>query len=403
MIICLLPRYKRMSNWIPYPFPLLQDFSWTAFQFPPKSDWAHLLSTVNTNINNGVVASTHKVEALLAALAIISSCWYWPVPSRLGSFRKNPCHSGFCYWVRGRSFRHGKQVKVDSIQTAIGAIAKVIKLAGFANPLHRTGTTNYHAAIALQTESYHQTNPTPIKQMAVLVKIPNFIYENTRKAEDCRVQAIGELTLIAFYFLLHVGEYTHHGKGIWWTQQFQICNMKFFANGKEIKPQMLPNHAKFLTINNQKNGNCGQTLSHHALKTGNKCCPVVHALVSWTIALVWNRATPKTLICTFRDSKSLAWQHVRSQDIVKAVQDAIKILGTDDDSFNIAQVGLHSLWAGEAMALYITKHSTIKIQCAGRWTSTTFMECIYGQLDIISKCLSQLMSKSSTLFVNMAQ
>jgi len=89
---------------------------------------------------------------------------------------------------------------VGSVQAAIGAIAKVIKLAGFANPLHWPGTTNYHAGIALQMESYCQTNPAPIKQMAVLVKIPNFIYEETRMVEDHRVCTMGELTIMPFIF-----------------------------------------------------------------------------------------------------------------------------------------------------------------------------------------------------------
>jgi len=96
-------------------------------------------------------------------------------------------------------------VKVGSVQAAIGSIAKVIELAGFTNPLHRPGTTNYHAGIALQTESYRRTDPATIKQTAVSVKIPNFVYENTRISKDRRLRAIGELTLIEFYFLLRVG------------------------------------------------------------------------------------------------------------------------------------------------------------------------------------------------------
>jgi len=182
--------------------------------------------------------------------------------------------------------------------------------------------------------------------------------------------------------------------------------MKFFANGKEIQPQLLHTHGKrvnlvSLTIDNQKNGNRGQTLSHHALKKGNMCCPI-RALVSWTIDLIQDGATSKMLICAFQESKSMAWQHVRSQDIVKAVQDAVKFLGTEDDGLDVVQVSSHSLQAGGAMALYITKHSTLEIQCAGRWTSMTFMVYIHGQSDVISKGLSQSMSKSIP-FVNMAQ
>jgi len=62
---------------------------------------------------------------------------------------------GFAKWVRDGACGRGKQVKVGSVQTAIGTTTKVIELAGFANPLHWPGTTNYHAGIALQMESYH--------------------------------------------------------------------------------------------------------------------------------------------------------------------------------------------------------------------------------------------------------
>jgi len=155
-----------------------------------------------------------------------------------------------------------------------------------------------------------------------------------------------------------------------------------------------------LTIDNQKNGQRGQTLSNHALKKGNACCPV-RALVARTVDLIQDGATPTMLICAFRESKLMAWQHVRSKDIVKAVQDAVKILGTDDDGFDIAQVGSHSLRAGGSMALYITKHSTMEIQHAGHCTNTTFLEYIHSQLDIVSKGLAQAMSQLVP-FINMA-
>jgi len=43
---------------------------------------------------------------------------------------------------------------VGSIQTALGAINKTIKLDGIANLLHHPGTTNYHAALTMQMETY---------------------------------------------------------------------------------------------------------------------------------------------------------------------------------------------------------------------------------------------------------
>jgi len=51
--------------------------------------------------------------------------------------------------------------------------------------------------------------------------------------------------------------------------------MKFFANGQEIMPSQLANSHQLvdlvsLTINNQKNGKQGKTLSHHAITTNYK-------------------------------------------------------------------------------------------------------------------------------------
>lgn len=372
-----------------------------------QATWKSLFNSVNADTNAGVVASTHATRQR-----------YWrhwgeflppglnPNIQDLAPAERIALLQGFARRVREGTFGRGKQVKVGSVQTALGAVGKTIELDGFANPLHRPGTTNYPAALTMQMETYRREDPATDKQVAVPVSIPNFIFLDTRNSNDRRVKAIGELTLIAFYFLLRVGEYTYHGKGARRTQQFRLCDLKFFAKGHQIQPETLPKLAGMvdlvsMTIDNQKNGHRGQTLSHHALKDNNPCC-AVHALVSRTIDLIQDGAQPETLICAFRESPQMAWQHVRSKDMVKAVKDAVRIKRTKDNGFDESKVGSHSLRAGGAMALYITKHSAIEIQRAGRWTSTTFMEYIHGQLDVVSKGLAQAMSQSVP-FINMAR
>jgi len=72
--------------------------------------------------------------------------------------------------------------------------------------------------------------------MAVPVKVPNFVFQSMREANDLQLKAIGELVLIAFYFLLHVGEYTYHDTQCR-TQQFQLSNIKFIAQDQVILPE----------------------------------------------------------------------------------------------------------------------------------------------------------------------
>jgi len=90
----------------------------------------------------------------------------------------------FAQWVREGAAGQGQQVKTGSIQAAISTIGKTIELAGFDNPLHRTGTNIYHAAIALQMETYRRTDPAVKKHVAIPVGVPNSIYMSTRHTSD---------------------------------------------------------------------------------------------------------------------------------------------------------------------------------------------------------------------------
>ncbi len=311
----------------------------------------------------------------------------------------------FARWVREGKYGRGQQVKTGSVQTALGAIGKTIELAGYENPLHRLGTTSYHAALALQTETYRREDPVTKKQLAVPVHVPNYIYSTTRKTSDRRLKATGELTLIAFFFLLRIGEYTHHGKSQRRTQQFRLGDIKLFANGQEIQPtQLAHQHPHIdlasLTIDNQKNGKRGETMSHHTIQEATNCCPV-QALVQRVKDLCTDGATPATLICAFKEAPSLPWQFVRSQDIVKAVQDAIPAMQDNTRNFDKARIGSHSLRAGRATAMFLNDFTAVQIQRAGRWTTTTFLDYIHGQLAATTAGVAQGMARPIP-FLNMA-
>jgi len=113
-------------------------------------------------------------------------------------------------------------------------------------------------------------------------------------------------------------------------------------------------------------------------------------------------ATPDTLLCAFREANSLPWQYMCSSNMVTVVKQAITATGMQLLGYTPDQVGSHSLQVGGAMALFINKHDAIEIQHAGQWTSTTFMEYIHGQLDVVSIGLSTLMAKIMP-FLNMAR
>jgi len=90
---------------------------------------------------------------------------------------------------------------------------------------------------------------------------------------------------------------------------------------------------------------------------------------------------------------------VHSSDIVQLVKDAIWLNPKDCSGFVIDNVGSHLLQAGGAMAMFLTKHDTIAIQKAGCWTSSTFLNYIHNQIDVVTRRLAQSMSMA-TPFIN---
>jgi hypothetical protein len=98
-------------------------------------------------------------------------------------------------------------------------------------------------------------------------------------------QAIGDLTLIAFYYLLCIGEYTVKGtrNDTKQTVQFKYEDVTFFKNNEYGKLRCLPRNAApslianadgaTMKLDNQKNGWKGVCIYHEA--NGKEfLCPV---------------------------------------------------------------------------------------------------------------------------------
>jgi len=84
------------------------------------------------------------------------------------------------------------------------------------------------------------------------------------------------------------------------------------------------------------------------------------------------------------------------------VKDAIWLNPKDCLGFVIDKMGSHSLQASSTMAMFLMKHDTIGIQKAGCWTSSTFLNYIHKQVNVVTHRLAQFMSVA-TPFINMTQ
>jgi len=205
------------------------------------------------------------------------------------------------------------------------------------------------------------------------------------------------MCLIAFYFLLRVGEYTYHREtDTRLTYQFTIRDVAFWHNNALLnqrdQPTTLQRYATAatLTIRNQKNG-C-KNVSIHVEATNDLGCPI-RALIRRVAHIHTHTKTDSTALSTYFESAQSRGRQLHSHEITSAVRRAVHTLNLARNGLTPASVGSHSLRAGGAMAMYLNNVPHDTIRKLGRWKSDTFLLYIHEQISAFSKGVSTQMSK----------
>ena len=225
----------------------------------------------------------------------------------------------------------------------------------------------------------------------------------------------GDLIVIAFYFLLRVGEYTcsHRNSQPEYTKRtvnFRLCDVVFFKRDSEGRLRPLParcNPQDRLTANgatlrltNQKNG-WKNVCIHQQKNNRGRFNPVevmariVNELHSWN-------APGDTFLSAFKNEKTGKIQHVIADDVTKMLKEAAaKREYPELRGCPIDRINTHSLRSGGANALSLAGFSDYQIQKMGRWSKQVFKEYISDQLSNFTDGMSEKMSRSYN-FVNIA-
>ena len=113
----------------------------------------------------------------------------------------------FATRVRTGYYSRGHTVRVPSITKALAAISKTIKLAGEQSPLYKTEKT-YKTSLEWILEGFQQEDPPSTPQLALSVVVPEECQTTGTRSNNLIKVAIGDLVVIAFYYLLRVGDCT---------------------------------------------------------------------------------------------------------------------------------------------------------------------------------------------------
>ena len=310
--------------------------------------------------------------------------------------------TAFAARVRTGYFGNGKAIKVGSVTEAIGAISTSCQLAGQPSPVHKTHET-YVLPVARLVEGMRRADPPAVPQLAIPVAVPKHMLATGQTLNNPLDLAIGDLAIIAFFFLLRIGEYTRPTVDIRTnkpkinakrTVQFRISDIGFFKNSK-ILPRRSPLKLLLtadevtLKITNQKNGAMGQVIHHKATNDPTDC--PVQAVARRVHHILENNGNSHSCICDYF-TPTVGWRHVRPTELQIALQRAVLALDLKSNGIDVSLISLHSFRAGGAMALKLAGYSDTTIMKFGRWKSLTFLQYIHNQIAHISTGVSKSMS-----------
>ena len=319
--------------------------------------------------------------------------------------------------VRKGIYGNCKQVVRDTVSTAISAIGQTITMDGRngkENPVMQQGSKHqFIAPVHRMLQGFANDDPPTTKKLPIGVDIPEFLCDlgcsEHAKPKDLRV---GLLIIVAFYYLLRVGEYTsrlrngqHETKK---TINFRVCDVTFFKYDENGTLRLLPSDAKpeerleadgaTLRLMDQKNG--WKNVCIHQQSNGK---PLKNPVVA--LAMIVNDIMSFTndrteWLSAFQDGGRT--QHVIAKDISSALKfAATKLDYPNERIIPIDRIDTHSIRAGGANALSLMGYKEHQIQKMGRWRGKTFKEYISDCLSNFTDGMSKAMS-TPLKFVNIA-
>jgi hypothetical protein len=274
---------------------------------------------------------------------------------------------GFAGQVRTGYYGQEKQVQAGSV-SAIMAIGQVIGLATNTNPTKIVGFDKLLPRLQQMLDGFHKADPPTTKQLPVEADVPEFLVELGLESSDARELdlAIGDLTMIAFYYLLRIGKYTTKGtrNNSKQTEDFKIGDITFFAKDKHGHLLCLPCDAPSdliasangttMKLDNQKNGWKGVCV-YQECNGDSVHCPV-RALGRRYLHLRSHRATQKTIISAYyQDGKRFDVTSDHISSALKLVATALEY--TILKGIPIERISTHSLRSGGANALALSGYS----------------------------------------------
>ncbi|KAL3793071.1 hypothetical protein HJC23_003079 [Cyclotella cryptica] len=318
--------------------------------------------------------------------------------------------TGFAAYVRSGDAGRGRQVSTATVSTALTAVGQTIALATGYNPVKLAGSDKLIPRVAQMLDGWRKHDPPTAKKLPVEANVPEYLCKLGSSPYATELErAVGDLTVIAFYYLLRVGKYTCKGARNNTKQtvdSFKMEGVTFFRMNNGRLQQLARNapaeaimsaHSATLKLDNKKNGWKGVCI--HQAHNGEELAGPVRALGRRYLHIRSHSLDPTTFLSSYFVDKGHF--DVTDRNISAALKIAALVLAYPSRGFPIDRIDTHSLRSGGANALSLAGYTDRQIQKMGRWKGATFKEYIREELHVFSKGMSKDM-KRKFQFVNIS-
>jgi hypothetical protein len=154
--------------------------------------------------------------------------------------------SGFAARVRTGFYGAGRQVKTCTVSSALTGVGQTIALACNSNPTKIVGSKRLLPCLQIMLDGYRKVGLPTRKKLPLQLDVPELLITTAYQPGMAEVQrATSDLTMIAFYYLLWVGEYAVKGlqNNTKQTVQFKYEDVSFFKKNTQGQLRCLPRNA----------------------------------------------------------------------------------------------------------------------------------------------------------------
>jgi hypothetical protein len=212
-------------------------------------------------------------------------------------------------------------------------------------------------------EGIKKLNGAISRKEPITVEMVTDIWIEAIKSRDVKIIGIGVAVVLAFFFMLRVGEFAAQDQKTWIEYILLREQLKFYKKGKEVAWHEEPDEIG-LHCSGEKVSSEPWFRNHFT--TGQELCPV-KAAVLWFSLTAHKVAASAPLFMIPAENQTQKGAMLTRMDIARAVTAAAIKNGQKGASF-----GSHSLRIGGATALLRCGASSDVVKLLGRWKSDAF-------------------------------